>query len=85
MLFDKVIAFDHVRQKLILISNMSLDDIDEGYKEAVSDLEELIDLLKNGAKSEEQEGRLLGEVTPLFSKEEYCAMVEKGRRWTKRL
>ena len=79
MLFDKVIAFDHVRQKLILISNMSLDDIDEGYKEAVSDLEELIDLLKNGAKSVDPEGRLLSEVTPLFTKEEYCAMVEKAK------
>ena len=79
MLFDKVIAFDHVRQKLILISNMSLDDIDEGYKEAVSDLEELIDLLKNGAKSVDPEGRLLSEVTPLFTKEEYCAMVLKAK------
>ena len=79
MLFDKVIAFDHVRQKLILISNMSLDDIDEGYKEAVSDLEELIDLLKNGAKSVDPEGRLLSEVTPLFTKDEYCAMVLKAK------
>ena len=79
MLFDKVIAFDHVRQKLILISNMSLDDIEEGYKEAVSDLEELIDLLKNGAKSVDPEGRLLSEVTPLFTKDEYCAMVEKAK------
>ena len=81
MLFDKVIAFDHVRQKLILITNMSLEDIDSGYAEAVEELKNLIDLLKNGAKSEEQEGRLLGEVTPLFSKEEYCAMVEKAKNY----
>ena len=81
MLFDKVIAFDHVRQKLILITNMSLEDIDAGYAEAVEELKDLIDLLKNGAKSEEQEGRLLGEVTPLFSKEEYCAMVEKAKNY----
>ena len=81
MLFDKVIAFDHVRQKLILITNMSLEDIDSGYAEAVEELKDLIDLLKNGAKSEEQEGRLLGEVTPLFSKEEYCAMVEKAKNY----
>ncbi len=79
MLFDKVIAFDHVRQKLILITNMSLEDIDNGYKEAVEELEDLIDLLKNGAKSEDPEGKLLGEVTPLFTKEEYCAMVEKAK------
>ena len=79
MLFDKVIAFDHVRQKLILITNMSLEDVDAGYQEAIDDLNGLIDLLKNGAKSDEPEGRLLGEVTPLFSKEEYCAMVEKAK------
>ena len=81
MLFDKVIAFDHVRQKLILISNMSLEDVDAGYREAVSDLEDLIDLLKNGEKSVDPEGRLLGEVTPLFSKDEYCAMVEKAKNY----
>ena len=79
MLFDKVIAFDHVRQKLILISNMSLEDVDAGYAEASEELGALIDLLKNGAKTEEPEGKLLSEVTPLFSKEEYCAMVEKAK------
>ncbi len=81
MLFDKVIAFDHVRQKLILITNMSLENVDEGYAEAIRELEELIDLLKTGEKVEETEGKLLGEVTPLFSKEEYCAMVEKAKNY----
>lgn len=79
MLFDKVIAFDHVRQKMILISNMSLDDIDQGYKEAMEELEALVSLLKTGEKAKESEGRLLSEVTPLFTKEEYCAMVEKAK------
>ena len=80
MLFDKVIAFDHVRQKLIFITNMSLEDVDEGYKEATEELEALVDLVRNGAKAEENDGKLLSEVTPLFSKEEYCAMVEKAKR-----
>lgn len=80
MLFDKVIAFDHVRQKLIFITNMSLEDIDEGYKEATEELETLADLVRNGVKAEENDGKLLSEVTPLFSKEEYCAMVEKAKR-----
>ncbi len=81
MLFDKVIAFDHVRQKLILISNMSLEDVDAGYREAVEELESLIDLLKNGEKADDPAGRLLGDVTPLFSREEYCAMVEKAKNY----
>ena len=80
MLFDKVIAFDHVRQKLIFITNTSLEDIDEGYKEATEELEALADLVRNGVKAEENDGKLLSEVTPLFSKEEYCAMVEKAKR-----
>ena len=80
MLFDKVIAFDHVRQKLIFITNMSLEDIDEGYKEATEELEALADLVRNGVKAEENDGKLLSEVTPLFSKEEYCEMVEKAKR-----
>ena len=28
MLFDKVIAFDHLRQKIVLIVNMPLDDVE---------------------------------------------------------
>lgn len=35
MLFDKVIAFDHLRQKIILIVNMPLDDPETGYNKAV--------------------------------------------------
>ena len=31
MLFDKVIAFDHLRQKIILIVNMPLDELETGY------------------------------------------------------
>ena len=80
MLFDKVIAFDHFRQKLILIVNMSLEDPDTGYNKAVLELEQLCQLLKNGEKKQEAGGRLLGEVTPLFDKDTYCKMVEKAKQ-----
>ena len=80
MLFDKVIAFDNVRQKLILIVNMPLQDVEVGYNKAVMELKQLADLLHNGKKKEEPGGKLLGEVTPLFNKEQYCDMVEKAKR-----
>ena len=54
MLFDKVIAFDHVRQKIILIVNMSLDDIEVGYNKTVLELKQLVELLKKGEKSRKQ-------------------------------
>ncbi len=83
MLFDKVIAFDNLRQKIVLIVNISLEDVDVAYNKAVMDLGQLADLLRNGDKKQEPGGRLLGEVTPLFDKERFCEMVEKARHYVR--
>ena len=79
MLFDKVIAFDHLRQKIILIVNMPLANVEVGYNKAVMELKQLAELLRNGEKKNEPGGRLTGEVTPLFDKEQFCNMVEKAK------
>lgn len=80
MLFDKVIAFDNLKQKIILIVNMELDDIEVNYNKAVLELKQLAELLKNGEKKKEPSGKLLGEVTPLFNKGQFCEMVEDAKR-----
>ena len=79
MLFDKIIAFDNLRQKLILIVNMPLDDIEVGYNKAVLELRRLEELIRTGEKKQEPGGRLLGKITPLFDREQFCAMVEKAK------
>ena len=79
MLFDKVIAFDHLRQKIILIVNMPLDNIEVEYNKAVMELKQLVSLLKNGGKKNESGGKLLGKVEPLFDKKQFCDMVEKAK------
>lgn len=79
MLFDKVIAFDNFRQKIILIANMPLEDVESGYNKAVLELKQLCSLLRTGGKKEEPAGHLLGEVTPLFDKKQYCNMVEQAK------
>ncbi len=81
MLFDKLIAFDNVRQKLILIANMKLDDIEVGLNKAIMELTQLSDLLHSGEKKQEAPGMLTGEVKPLFDKEKYCQMVEKAKEY----
>ncbi|MEE0872901.1 MAG: anthranilate synthase component I [Ruminococcus sp.] len=80
MLFDKVIAFDNVKQKIILIVNMKLNDVEVGYNKACTELRQMAELLKNGSKRNEPGGRLLGEVAPLFNREQYCEMVERAKR-----
>ncbi|MDD6627266.1 MAG: anthranilate synthase component I [Lachnospiraceae bacterium] len=79
MLFDKVIAFDHLCQKIVLIVNMTLEEPETGYNKAIVELKQLRDLLKFGEKKRDMGGKLLGEVTPLFAKEQYCEMVEKAK------
>ncbi len=81
MLFDKVIAFDNFRQKMILIVNVKLAEGEAGYHRAEMQLAELKQLILDGAEARDEPGRLTGEVTPLFSKAEYCAMVKKARSY----
>ena len=84
MLFEKVIAFDHVRQKIIFIVNMSLHDIEVGYNKAVLELKQLVELLKKGEKKQEAKGRLMEEVIPLFEKEQFCDMVERAKQYIRK-
>ena len=79
MLFDKVIAFDNFRQKLILIVNMKLADGEEGYEKAVEELKKMAELLRHGEMEKEPGGHLMGPVTSLFNEKEYCQMVEKAK------
>lgn len=79
MLFDKVIAFDNFRQKIVLIANMRIDEGDEGYKKAVSELEKMKEIILFGEESSEPGGHMTGEIRQCFEKEEYCEMVEKAR------
>lgn len=83
MLFDKVIAFDNYRQKIILIVNMRLDNPETEYNKAIFELNKLRELLTNGKKKTEISGHITGDITPLFSKEEFCSIVEKAKHHIK--
>ena len=81
MLFDQVIAFDNLRQKIVLIVNMPLDaeTLETNYNKAILRLNQLAQLLQTGTPKQEPAGKLLGEVKPLFDKDAYCEMVEKAK------
>ena len=80
MLFDKVIAIDHFRQKIILIHNMKLQgDLEKSYQDSVAELEKMRTLIQNGKKAEIVPLKLKSGFTPHFSREEYCRMVETAK------
>ncbi len=79
MLFDKVIAFDNIKQKIMLIANVKTANLAEEYKRAQRELDETEKILLSAEAVPEEKCELVGEFRPLFSKERYCEMVEKAK------
>ncbi len=79
MLFDKVIAFDNYRQKIILIANAKTEDLEREYNKAVTNLKNMAQLIRCGEAQMHISGRLTSEFRPLFDKAAFCAMVEKAK------
>jgi anthranilate synthase component 1 len=81
MLFDQVVAFDHYKQKVMLITGVMIDQLDESYERAERKLEEMAELIRHGEKKEFKRLKLQSEIKPQFPKERYCEMVEQARRY----
>ena len=81
MLFDKVIAFDNYRQKLILISGVRTEgNMEENYRRAQRELDDIEHLLKSGAKAVFRPLEA-GKLKPEADREEYCSRVEKAKEY----
>ena len=83
MLFDKVIAFDHYKNKIYLISNISTNDLERNYNKAELELKALADLVVNGKEADIPKGILKTEFTSEFTKDEFEAVVKKTQHYIK--
>lgn len=81
MLFDRVIAFDNFRQKIIVIANARVEQLEQEYQRCIGEIQEILDLIRYGKPAEIEPGRITSEFRPLFSEQEFCAMVEKAKRY----
>ena len=81
MLFDKVIAFDNYRQKIILIANMKTTDGEAGYRRALLELDNMKALVEREEKQPIPPLKLLSDFEPLFDEQQYCGMVEKAKHY----
>lgn len=75
MLIDKVIAFDHFRQKIFLIVNIATDHLEQNYANGVAALKDMERLVLESARQRVPGGRC-GEFAAAFTQEEYCKGVE---------
>lgn len=81
MLFDKIIAFDNFRQKIILIVNIHTDTLPESYNKALLVLDEMEHLVRCGKPKKIEPGKLLSKFEPLFDEKAYCEKVEQVKHY----
>ena len=81
MLFDKLIIFDAYKQKIILVAGVSTEDPEKSYQEAGEKLEDMVKVLKSGAKAAFKPLKLETALTPAHNEKEYAGMVEKARHY----
>jgi len=76
MLIDKVIAFDHFKQKIYIIVNIPSEDIDRDYVKAIEELKDMERMIMAESKSVE-ESSYCGEFSAYFSEHSFKEMVLK--------
>lgn len=83
MLFNKLIAFDNLAQKIIIIVNISTSNPEIQYNKGMMELDNIERLILEGVPRKIPEGRLLSNIKPKFSREEYCRKVEQVKKYIK--
>lgn len=81
MLFDKVIAYDHLSQKINVIVNMKTDAILENYGTARAEIEKMIRLIRDPMPLQIVRKHCKPAFTCNVTKEEYCDIVNKTKQY----
>lgn len=81
MLFDKVIAFDHLRQKISIVANYKAQDKEQGFHAALLEINKIIHLINDRAPLQVLQADENPEFTCNTTKERYCEMVEQTKKY----
>ena len=80
MLFEKVIAYDHLKQKIVLIVNIHTDNLLENYGKAAAELAELKQMVYDTAPLPKVRTKSKPQFTCNVSEEAYTEMVERTKQ-----
>lgn len=79
MLFDKVVAYDHLRQKISVVVNMRTGNVMENYGKAVAEIERMLHLILDESPLPDARAKSVPHFTCNVSEEKYCEMVERAK------
>lgn len=81
MLFDKVIAYDHLSQKISVIANYRAEDGEQGYNAALLEIDKMIHLINSTEPLKAEVADENVNFTCNLSKDDYCNMVERTKKY----
>jgi anthranilate synthase component 1 len=76
MLFDKVIAFDHLKQKIFIIVNVPVKEFEGRYGDAITELKDIEKLILAGSSGKDLKSELKSDFRILHDKEKFMRMAE---------
>ncbi len=81
MLFDKIIAYDHLSQKLTIIVNMKTNDLLNQYNQAKNDIAAIVSIINGNDSLPKLKSDRNIEFKSNFTKEEFCKMVKRTKEY----
>ncbi len=81
MLFDQIIAYDHMKQKICVIVNMKLADGEEGYRDACGKIDDIIRLINKPISIAVEDVEEISEFQCNISEEEFCKLVKRVQEY----
>ncbi|MFY9177769.1 MAG: anthranilate synthase component I family protein [Caldicoprobacterales bacterium] len=83
MLFDKVIAYDYLKQKISVIANIRSDKMEENLKKATSDIEDIVSMIIDQSPLPKVKIKSTPQFICNVTEEQYCNMVDKTKEYIK--
>ena len=81
MFFDKVVAYDHLTQKISVIVNMKTYDVEYQYKKACDDIENIISIITEQKPLPKTKSFDKVDFKSNMTEEDFCEMVEKTKKY----
>ncbi len=81
MLCDKIIAYDHLKQKITVIVNMKTDDMENQYKKALRDINNIVSMIKDTSPMPRPTSYDKVNFISNFSEKEYEQVVNRTKEY----
>ena len=81
MLFEKVIAYDHLKQKINISVNIKTDKLEENYAAAEEAIAEMSKLINSESPLPKLKKPKISQFGCNFTKEDYCDVVERTKEY----